>query len=85
MIQRVEPGSPKQWINAPDPQLPMKAIGVEDVVAAAVEDDHARVVGQRDAIHVTEHFRGLRTAEAAVDERIGREVAGGGLPSRIRG
>ncbi len=37
VIQRVAPGSPKQWIDAPDPQLPMKAIGVEDVVAAAVE------------------------------------------------
>ena len=55
-----------------------------DVVAAAMEDDHARVVRQHDAIHVTEDFRGLRAPESAVDERVRGEVAGGRLPEAQR-
>jgi ADP-heptose:LPS heptosyltransferase len=34
VIQKVPPGSPKDWATAVDPALPMKLILVEDVLAA---------------------------------------------------
>jgi hypothetical protein len=34
VIQKVPPGSPKQWAAAADPALPMKLILVDEVVAA---------------------------------------------------
>ena len=51
-----------------------------DVVAAAVEDHHARVVGQGDAVHVAEDLGGIRAAEAAVDGRVGLHFFGDVFP-----
>ena len=51
-----------------------------DVVAAALEDDHARVIGQRDAIHVAEDLGREGAAEAAVDYRVGLHLLGDVLP-----
>ena len=51
-----------------------------DIVAAALEDHDARVIGQRDAVHVAVDFGGERAAEAAVDHRVGLHLLGDILP-----
>ena len=51
-----------------------------DIIAAALEDDHTRVVRQRDTIHVAEDLGREGATEAAVDHRVGLHFIADVLP-----